>query len=58
MIPVAAQVSVLLSPPLTCLPMTLPPEARGGSRWSPRYAIRRSAWHSLDHAWEILDRST
>ncbi len=25
--------------------------------WSPRYAIRRSAWHVLDHAWEIEDRS-
>jgi hypothetical protein len=31
---------------------------RGGVRWSPRYAIRRSAWHSLDHTWEIADRST
>jgi hypothetical protein len=30
---------------------------RGGLRWSARYAIRRSAWHSLDHAWEIEDRS-
>jgi hypothetical protein len=26
--------------------------------WSPRYAVRRSAWHALDHAWEIEDRST
>ncbi len=25
--------------------------------WTPRYAIRRSAWHALDHAWEIEDRS-
>ena len=25
--------------------------------WSPRYAVRRSAWHSLDHAWELEDRS-
>jgi hypothetical protein len=25
--------------------------------WSPRYAIRRSAWHALDHAWEIEDRT-
>jgi len=24
--------------------------------WAPRYAIRRSAWHALDHAWEIEDR--
>ena len=26
-------------------------------RWEPRYAVRRSAWHALDHAWEIQDRS-
>jgi hypothetical protein len=25
--------------------------------WGPRYAARRSAWHALDHAWEIEDRS-
>jgi hypothetical protein len=25
-------------------------------RWSPRYWVRRSAWHALDHAWEIQDR--
>jgi hypothetical protein len=25
--------------------------------WSPRFHVRRSAWHSLDHAWEIEDRS-
>jgi hypothetical protein len=25
--------------------------------WSPRYAARRSAWHALDHAWEIEDRA-
>jgi len=30
---------------------------RGGDRWPARYAIRRSAWHALDHAWEIEDRS-
>jgi hypothetical protein len=29
---------------------------RGGSRWSPRYFVRRVAWHALDHAWEIEDR--
>jgi len=29
---------------------------RGGSRWSPRYFVRRAAWHILDHAWEIEDR--
>jgi hypothetical protein len=25
--------------------------------WSPRFYVRRSAWHALDHAWEIEDRS-
>jgi hypothetical protein len=31
---------------------------RGGRRWTPRQAIRRSAWHALDHAWEIEDRAS
>jgi hypothetical protein len=26
-------------------------------RWPPRYAARRIAWHVLDHAWEMQDRS-
>lgn len=30
----------------------------GGKKWPPRYAARRIAWHTLDHAWEIEDRST
>jgi hypothetical protein len=29
---------------------------RGGRGWSPRYFVRRAAWHILDHAWEIEDR--
>ena len=29
---------------------------RGGVIWSPRYFVRRVAWHVLDHAWEIEDR--
>lgn len=29
---------------------------RGGLRWPARYAVRRAAWHALDHAWEIEDR--
>jgi hypothetical protein len=37
----------------------LPKEGpRGGKLWSPRYFIRRSVWHLLDHAWEIEDRIT
>lgn len=26
--------------------------------WPARYAARRIAWHALDHAWEIEDRSS
>ena len=25
--------------------------------WTPRYFIRRAAWHVLDHAWEVEDRT-
>ena len=31
-----------------------PAEVKG---WPPRYAARRIAWHVLDHAWEIEDKS-
>ena len=34
--------------------------ARSGAvetRWSPRYFLRRAAWHVLDHVWEIEDKS-
>ena len=30
---------------------------RGGKRWTAPYFVRRAAWHVLDHAWEIEDRS-
>lgn len=30
---------------------------RGGLRWPARYFARRVAWHELDHAWEIEDRT-
>ena len=29
-----------------------------GRKWTVRYAARRIAWHALDHAWEMEDRST
>jgi hypothetical protein len=29
----------------------------GGRRWTARYAASRIAWHALDHAWEMEDRS-
>jgi hypothetical protein len=31
-----------------------PPRSKG---WPGRYAVRRIAWHALDHAWEIEDKS-
>jgi hypothetical protein len=36
-----------------------PPERtpRSGVLWTPRYFMRRAAWHVIDHAWEIEDRS-
>jgi DinB superfamily len=37
----------------------LPIEAptRVSRPWSPRWYVRRAAWHALDHAWEIEDRA-
>jgi hypothetical protein len=35
-----------------------PRPSRSGKLWPPRYFVRRSAWHALDHAWEIEDRAT
>lgn len=29
---------------------------RGGSRWPARYFVRRVAWHTIAHAWEIERR--
>jgi hypothetical protein len=26
-------------------------------KWPARYAARRIAWHALDHAWEMEDRT-
>jgi len=33
-------------------------DAETGGAWPVGYALRRFAWHVLDHAWEIEDRST
>ena len=32
------------------------PHRRYGFDWTPRFALRRSAWHVLDHAWELQAR--
>jgi hypothetical protein len=34
-----------------------PPRPGRSQRWSPRYFVRREAWHVLDHVWEIEDRA-
>jgi len=31
--------------------------SRATNLWTPRFFARRSAWHVLDHAWEIEDRA-
>ena len=35
----------------------IPNPRRTKRPWPPRYAVRRAAWHVLDHAWEIEDRA-
>jgi hypothetical protein len=35
----------------------LPNPRRTKTPWSPTYAIRRIAWHALDHTWELEDRT-
>lgn len=35
---------------------TIATHRRYGFSWTPRFAVRRSAWHALDHAWELQDR--
>jgi hypothetical protein len=35
----------------------LPESGRRSEPWPARFAVRRSAWHALDHAWEIEDRA-
>ena len=38
------------------LGLPVPDPSRVTKPWSPRYYVRRAAWHWLDHAWEIEDR--
>jgi hypothetical protein len=35
----------------------IPLGKRTAPLWTPRYFVRRTAWHALDHAWEIEDRA-
>ena len=34
-----------------------PPASVPGKPWPVRYALRRMAWHLLDHAWEMEDKT-
>ena len=36
---------------------SIPLGKRTAPLWTPRYFVRRTAWHALDHAWEIEDRA-
>jgi hypothetical protein len=35
---------------------SIAPRRKLGFLWTPRFAARRSAWHALDHAWELQGR--
>ncbi|HLW03444.1 MAG TPA: hypothetical protein VKT82_32665 [Ktedonobacterales bacterium] len=37
---------------------TFEPRRRQGFAWTPRFAVRRAAWHALDHAWELQARQS
>lgn len=32
------------------------PLRRSGFTWTPRFIVRRSSWHTLDHVWEIEEK--
>jgi len=41
----------------TALGLPIAEPSRVKSLWTPRYFVRRAAWHVLDHVWEIEDRA-
>jgi hypothetical protein len=43
---------------LSVLSAARDPRPESGKAWPFRYAARRIAWHVLDHAWEIEDKSS
>jgi hypothetical protein len=42
---------------LAVLGQPSPATPEGAKGWPPHYAAARMAWHVLDHAWEMTDRS-
>ena len=53
----AERASALAALELRARDEPLPDPNRVRKPWTPRYFVRRSAWHALDHAWEIEDRA-
>lgn len=42
--------------PPSVRPPARPPEELARAQRPARFVARRTAWHALDHAWEILDK--
>jgi hypothetical protein len=53
----AAAIAALREGILGAIRQAVEASSLGEAGWLPRYAARRIAWHVLDHAWEIEDRS-
>lgn len=53
----AAGVAAMRKAILESLKSAVGPQKVAERAWPARYATRRAAWHVLDHAWEIEDRS-
>jgi hypothetical protein len=54
--PKDAREAILAALRATALGLPVAEPSRVKSLWTPRYFVRRAAWHVLDHAWEIEDR--
>jgi len=53
----AAAIAAMRTAMLDVLRAARSGEPLAGRRWPARYAAHRIAWHALDHAWEIEDRT-
>jgi len=52
-----ARDAILAALRATALGLPVAEPSRVKSLWTPRYFVRRAAWHVLDHVWEIEDRA-
>jgi hypothetical protein len=52
-----ARVAMLAALRAVALGLPVAEPSRVKTLWTPRYFVRRAAWHVLDHAWEIEDRA-